>query len=60
MDKGAAKRRAHRGAFRILDAAIANGRIGEWLEKRPDDDKERIEKAYDQLVQYHFNRSDIQ
>ena len=57
MNQQKAKKHAHRFAWRVLQQAVDQGKIGICLEAKSDADTVRIEDAYDELIQYHFNRS---
>lgn len=57
MNKREAKKHAHTAAWKILQQAIDQADIGDWSEDNFGDDAVKIQAAYEELIQHHFNRS---
>ena len=62
MNKRAAKRVAHRFAWKVLETALDQGDIeaaAEDMRDASDEDALRVAVAYDELIQEHFNKSGV-
>ena len=57
MNQRQAKKHAHRFAWKVLQNATDQGKISDCLDAKTEADRIKIEKAYDDLIQQHFNRS---